>query len=139
MVYSYNIEKQSLGTDSIVVFTTDAIKTGCTVTHTEGTGIFTLTRPGYYYVTVTADLAATEAQTTDPVQLQLYNGTTALSAATAAELSTSDTDIVNLTINTIIKVEPSCCIVNNNVSLNVVNTGVEATAFNTTITITKIA
>lgn len=138
MVYSYNTNEQNLNTNSIIVFTTDEVMTGCTVTHTEGTGMFVLSKPGYYYVTVTGDFAAT-AEETDPISIQLYNGANTLTAATASELSTSDTDIVNLTINAIIKVEPSCCIVNNNVRLNVVNTGVAATAFNTTITITKIA
>ena len=139
MVYSYTSGKQTVNTDSVISFTNDSIKTGCTVTHTAGSGIFILTKPGYYYVTVTADATATADAVTDPIVLELYNGTTPLSAAIASELSESTTDVVNLTINAIIKVLPSCCMVNNDVTLNVVNTGVNAILNNITITITKIA
>lgn len=138
MVYSYNVTTQNLPVNGQAIFTVDQIKTGCTVTHTEGTPNFLLRRQGFYFVTVTANVAATTAGT-DPVTLTLYNGTTTLTAATASATSTADTDIVNLTINAIVEVEPSCCVVDNNVRLNVVNTGVAATVSNIAITITKIA
>ena len=56
-----------------------------------------------------------------------------------SELSTGTSDIVDLTINTIIKVCPSCCAIDNSAAISVVNTGIGAIYSNTTITITKIA
>lgn len=135
MVYSYNSTKQTLATNADVIYNNDVVKTGTTVTHTPGTSIFTLNRPGYYYVTVTASGAATAAGT-DPISLALFNGTVQLPGAVSTALSE---DTTSMTINTIIPVRPSCCMVDNTVELHVVNTGVEATYDNTTITITKIA
>ena len=138
MIYSYNTKEQTLAPNTEVVYSVDAIKTGSTVTHAAGTGTFVLNKPGYYYVTVTA-VGSASATTTDPITLTLYNGTTPIAGATASELSAEATDIVDLTINTIIPVRPSCCAVDNTVNLMVVNTGVEAIYTNTTITITKLS
>ena len=45
---------------------------------------------------------------------------------------------VNLAFSTIIKVPPSCCAIDNAVSLTLVNTGVAATYTNVNINITKL-
>ena len=138
MIYSYNTKEQTVAPDSELTYAVDAIKTGTTVTHAPGTGTFVLNKSGYYYITVTA-VGSASATGTDPLTLTLYNGTTPLPAAVASATSTATTDIVDLTINVIIPVRPSCCAVDNTVNLMVVNTGVEATYTNTTITITKLA
>lgn len=135
MIYSYNISKQSLAQGDAVVYAIDTVKTGTTVTHTPGTSLFTFNEAGYYYITATASGAAT-ATGTDPVSLALYNGSTEIVGATASAVS--DT-AVNLTINAIIPVRPSCCMIDNTVNLSVVNTGVETTYTNVTITIIKLS
>lgn len=138
MINSYNITEQELNTNDVVDFTVDNVKTGCTVIHTPGTGVFTLAKPGFYYVTLSA-VGAASAAGTDPITLALFNGATAIPGATSSATSTSATDVVNLTVNCIIPVRPSCCAINNTVYLSVVNTGVDATFSNATITITKIS
>jgi len=55
------------------VYNVDPVKTGCTVTHTPGTSVFTLNKSGYYYVIVTAS-GAPSATGTDPIEISLYNG-----------------------------------------------------------------
>ena len=138
MIYSYNDKEQTLAQNTPVVYSVDAIKTGTTVTHAAGTSTFVLNKPGYYYVTVTA-IGSASATSTDPIVLALYNGASQIAGAVASELSTETTDIVDLTINTIIPVRPSCCAVDNTVNLIVINTGVEAVYTNATITITKLS
>ena len=138
MIYSYNVSEQSVDANAALVYTIDAVKTGVTVIHSAGTSTFTLNKPGYYYVTVTASGAAS-SEGADPISLALYNGTDIIPGAAASATSTATTDIVNLTINTIIPVRPSCCAIDNTVNLIVMNTGVAATFTNTTITITKLA
>lgn len=136
MLYSYSDKDQALTTGSGVVFNNDAIKTGCTVSHAEGTSTFTLGKPGYYYVSLNATGAATTA---GDVTIELYNGANAIPGTMVSASSTGLSDVVNLTINAIIPVKPSCCMVNNNVSLVVMNTGEDATISNVSIAITKIA
>ena len=136
MIYSYTNTDQAVVTDGGLVYNVDEIKTGCTVAHTAGTSPFTLNRPGYYYVTVTAVAGAT---TTGDVQLTLYNKSTPVDGALATANSTGLDNVVDLTLNAIIKVLPSCCAIDNTAILTVVNTGVDATYSNTTISITKIA
>lgn len=138
MIYSYNTNTQAVAANEDIVYTIDAVKTGCTVTHAPGTSVFTLAKPGYYYVTVVVTGAATAAGT-DPMTIALYNGISPIAGATASVLSTDNTDINTLTINLIIPVRPSCCMIDNTVSLVVKNTGVDATYSNATISITKIA
>lgn len=138
MIYSYNTKEQSLAPNTELTYSVDAIKTGSTVTHAAGTGTFVLNKPGYYYVTVTA-VGSASATSTDPMTIALYNGTLPIAGAIASELSAEATDIVDLTINTIVPVRPSCCAVDNTVDLMVINTGVGATYTNTTITITKLS
>lgn len=138
MIYSYNLNEQTLASNAEVVYAVDAVATGVTATHTPGTSTFSLNRPGYYYVTVTATASATAAAT-DPISISLYNGPTQIAGAVASALSQDATDDVNLTINTIIPVRPSCCAIDNTVTLIVVNTGIEAVISNATITITKLA
>lgn len=138
MIYSYNSSEQTLASNAEVVYAVDVVETGVTATHTPGTSVFSLNKPGYYYITVTATASAT-ASATDPISISLYNGPTQIAGANASALSQDATDAVNLTINAIIPVRPSCCAIDNTVTLIVVNTGIEAVFDNTTITITKLA
>ena len=136
MINSYSDKDQTVAVDGGVVFNNDVIKTGCTVAHSEGTSVFTLIKPGYYYVSLNLTGAPSAA---GDVSFQLYNGINPIPGTVVTETSTGLDDVVNLTINTIIQVKPSCCMVNNNVSLVVTNIGAEATISNAAIAITKIA
>ena len=138
MIYSYNTTEQEIGVNEALVFDIDEVKTGTTVLHAPGTSIFTLVKPGYYYVTVTA-VGVASATGTDPIVLALYNGSNTIAGATSSVVSASTTDIVSLTINTIIPVRPSCCAIDNTVYLALKNIGVAANYTNVTITITKLS
>lgn len=134
MISSYNITAQDVAVNGLLTFSTDRILTGCTATRNGQT--FQLNKPGYYYVTFNADGAATTAAGDIVVALQ-SNGVAVPGAIATFTVAAAD-DAVNLAFSTIIKVPPSCCAVDNAVSLTLVNTGVAATYTNVNINITKL-
>lgn len=67
-----------------------------------------------------------------------FGGFGGAGALTTAASTTALTDIKSLSFSTIIQVKPSCCAVDNNVNLTLVNTGVPATFSNVNVVITKL-
>ena len=134
MISSYNITSQAVATDGLLTFTTDRILTGCTATRDGQT--FQLNKPGYYYVTFNAVAAATT--TVGELTVELYNNGVAVPGAEASYTTTTAGENATYAFSTIIRVPPSCCVVNNAAKLTVVNTGVEATYTNVNINITKL-
>ena len=134
MISSYNITSQAILTDGLLTFTTDRILTGCTATRDGAT--FQLNKPGYYYVTFNADAAATEAL--GVLSMELQNNGVAVPGAEASSTTTVAGNISNYAFSTIIRVLPSCAMVDNTAKLTVVNTGVDATYSNVNINITKL-
>jgi hypothetical protein len=134
MISSYNTTSQAVATNGLLTFTTDRILTGCTATRNDQT--FQLNKPGYYYVTFNAVAAATT--TVGELTVELYNNGVAVPGAEASYTTTTAGDNANYAFSTIIRVPPSCCVVNNTARLTVVNTGVDATYANVNINITKL-
>ena len=134
MISSYNTTSQAVATDGLLTFTTDRILTGCTATRNGQT--FQLNKPGYYYVTFNAVAAATD--TVGLLTMELYNNGVAVPGALASTTTTTAGAESDFAFSTIIRVPPSCCVVNNTAKLTVVNTGVDATYSNVNINITKL-
>lgn len=134
MLSSYNTTSQAIVSNGLLDFTTDRILTGCTATRDGQT--FQLNKPGYYYVTFNAVAAATT--TVGELTIELYNNGVAVPGAEASYTTTTAGENANYAFSTIIRVPPSCCIVNNTARLTVVNTGVDATYTNVNINITKL-
>ena len=134
MISSYNTTSQAIATNGLLDFTTDRILTGCTATRDGQT--FQLNKPGYYYVTFNAVAAATT--TVGELTVELYNNGVAVPGAEASYTTTTAGDNSNYAFSTIIRVLPSCCVVDNTARLTVVNTGVDATYSNVNINITKL-
>lgn len=137
MIYSYSNTPQDLTANENLVFTIDEIRTGCTVTHAAGTPTFVFNKPGYYFVTFNGVASATAAAT-DPIVVEMYNGTTAIPGALTSELSAAVNTPVSLAMSTIIQVRPNCPAIDNTVNLTVKNVGIEANYTNAAITITKL-
>lgn len=137
MIYSYSITPQTLTTNEDLVFTIDEVKTGCTVTHAEGTTTFSFNKPGFYYVTFNGVASATAAAT-EPIVVEMYNGATAIAGALTSELSAAVDTPVALSMSTIIQVRPNCPAIDNKVSLTIKNTGIEAEFTNAALVITKL-
>ena len=134
MINSYTITSQPVAVDDTLNFNVTRILTGCTVKHVDGAPSFTLTKPGYYYVTFNADVLGTAA---GDVTAELINGTVAVPGATATTtIAVGET--ANIAFSTIIRVLPSCAAIDNTTTLTILNTGVAVTYTNANINITKL-
>ena len=136
MISSYNTTSQTVAAEEAVKFVTDRILTGCTATRGADGVTFTLAKTGYYYISFNAVAAATE--TVGDITIALYNNGVAVPGAEATYTATTAGNNSNLSFTTIIKVPPSCCVIDSSAKLTVVNTGVEATYSNVNINITKL-
>ena len=134
MISSYSIISQAVAADGTLNFDTTRVLTGCTVKHADGTPTFTLTKPGYYFVTFDGVISGTTAGT---VIVELLNGADAIPAALASTtIAVGDEATLNFT--TIVRVLPSCPSIDNTTKLSVANTGVATTFTNANINITKL-
>lgn len=134
MINSYTSTSQTVLTNALINFNINAVKTGCTVTHAEGTPTFSLNRPGLYYVAFNADALPTAA---GDLVAQLRSNNELVPGAIATTTGTT-TSTESLSFSRIIQVKPSCCSIDNSVNLTVINSGVGATYSNANIVITKL-
>jgi hypothetical protein len=134
MISTYSSISQAVAVDGTLNFDTTRVLTGCTVKHADGTPTFTLTRPGYYFVTfdgvVTSDAAGT-------VTVELLNGADPVPGAIASTALAAD-GIATLNFSTIVRVLPSCPAIDNTTKLSVLNSGIGATFTSANINITKL-
>jgi hypothetical protein len=134
MINSYTVTNQIVATDDTLNFNVTKVLTGCTVKHAGGSPSFTLTKPGYYYVTFNADVLGTAA---GDVTAELINGSVAVPGATATTtIAVGDT--ASIAFATIVRVLPSCAAIDNTTTLTVLNSGVGVTYTNANINITKL-
>lgn len=135
MINSYTSTSQTILTNALINFNINAVKTGCTVTHAEGTPTFSLNRPGLYYVAFNADALPTAA---GDLVAQLRSNNELVPGAIATTTTGTTTSTENLFFSRVIQVKPSCCSIDNSVKLTVINSGVGATYSNANIVITKL-
>ena len=135
MISAYSLTDQLVAVDGLLDFDTNRIATGCTVKHVDGTPAFTLTKPGYYYITFNATITDTAAGI---VTVELLNGGIAVPGAEASATVAAVTDEHSVAFATIIKVLPSCCAIDNTTTLTIANTGVAAIYSVANINITKL-
>lgn len=134
MINSYTITSQSVLTNEALAFDATRVKTGCTVTHTDGSKSFSLTKPGFYFITFNGDVSVATA---GGVELQLLENGTAVEGASASVTAAINTTYP-LSFSTIIQVRPSCRAYDNNSVITVANTGVDATYTNANLVVTKL-
>ena len=135
MISSYNSTIQTVDVGAAYVFDTNRIVTGCTVGHVPGTTTFTLTKPGYYYVTFNTTFT-TEA--TGNVTVELRNGGIAVPGATGTETIVTAGDETSIAFATIVKVLPSCCAIDNTATLTFVVDGIAIDVTTAAVQITKL-
>ena len=138
MLSTYNITSQTVAVNGSLIFSNNQYQTGCSTLHTPGSTTIEIRDPGTYFLMFNGTAAATAAAT-EPITVQLFNGTTAIPGAVASELSATDTDIVNLAFGTIIQIRPSCPSISNVGYLNIQNIGVEANFTNANLSLIKIS
>lgn len=135
MISSYNSTTQTVAVDAAYVFDTNRIVTGCTVGHVPGSATFTLTKPGYYYVTFNTTFTTEEAGI---ATVELQNGGVAIPGASGSETITTVGDVKSIAFSTIVRVLPSCPALDNTTTLTIVATGIDLTASIANINITKL-
>ena len=135
MISAYNSTNQTVEVGAAYVFDTNRIVTGCTVGHVPDTTTFTLTKPGYYYVTFNTTFT-TEA--TGDVTIELRNGGTVVPGANGTETITTVGDAKSISFASIVKVLPSCCAIDNTATLTFVVDGVAIDASTAAVQITKL-
>ena len=134
MISTYSSISQTIAADGTLNFDTTRVLTGCTVKHADGTPTFTLTRPGYYFITFDGIVTSATAGT---VTVELLNGADPVPGAIASTALVAD-GIATLNFSTIVRVLPSCPAIDNTTKLSVLNSGIEATFTSTNINITKL-
>ena len=121
-----SLAEQTLTSGSNISFDTNRVATSCTAQHTAGSPSIVLNRPGYYFIGFSATATASNVTETTPITVQLYNEDDLIQGATASSLSAADTDTVNLAFSTIVRIRPSCCMIDNTGILTFKSTGADA-------------
>ena len=134
MISSYGNNSKTIASEGAVTFDVNRIVTGCTITHAEGTPSFKLNKPGYYFVIFNGDVTGA----TGDVVIQLTSNGVAIPGSEATTTLGANTDTANISFSSIIKVLPSCAVIDNLQTLVFVNAGVEATFTNVNVIITKL-
>lgn len=125
----------AIASNTPITFLTNKYKSGCCVQHVDGSSSITLNAAGLYKVSFNGIFTA-PSTTATTISIQLYNNTILIPEALAVATSTSTTDYVNLAFTTLIKVNPSCCAVDNTNSLTFVNTNA-AVLYNANVIVSK--
>ena len=124
---------QTVAENGFVNFSTNNILAGRSITHTAGGNAVNLRR-GLYLVTLNADLTPTAA---GDIGLRLVrNGTAVAGAEATVTAATGDT--YNVGFSALLTVLPSCCVVNNNATLQVQATAA-GTLSNVSLSVAKLA
>ena len=135
MIGVFNSTAQTVDTGEAFVFDTNRIVTGCTVSHTPGAAVITLNKPGYYYVTFNTTFTTTEI---GDATVELQNGGVLVPGAIGTETISTAGDSKSISFTTIVKVSPSCCMIDNTAKLTFVATGIALDATTAAVNITKI-
>ena len=133
---TYTNTDQTIITDSPIVFNTNRVRAGRSITHLPGSSSISLNCPGIYEVHFNGDAA--ESGTAGDITVQLFVNGVLQPGAEATEDSTATTDIVNMAFTTLVCVTPSICECGNSVSLTFVDTGVGAVFSNVEVVVEKI-
>lgn len=112
MVNAVNVPLQAVAVNAPVLFASNRIITGCTTRHEQGSGRFTLTKPGIYRVTFSGTLTADADGT---AILNINQDGEAIAGAQIQQ--TVGTTPVSNSVSTLVRVY--CC----NSSVSVTNAG----------------
>lgn len=101
--------------DGVLNFETNTILTGCSITHIAGSNTVKLGKRGLYLVSVGVDLSPTAA---GDIAIQLLNNGVAVPGALATVTGAAG-DTYNLAFTALVRVLPSCCVIDNTSNLQV--------------------
>lgn len=128
---------QTVGAGESLVFDINDINTNYTVTHAAGTSIFTLKKPGKYYISFSGTFVPSSSEG-GLVTISLNRNNVAIPGAAASCSATSTTDVKSLSFSKIVQVKPSCCSVDNTTNLSLSNSGTGAIFTNANVSIWRL-
>ena len=137
-VQTYNNSSQTLTTGSNLTFSNNSVDTGCSIRHVAGGTAITLKNPGLYLVGFDA-IASASSTLSANISVQLYANGIAFPDAFSTASSDSSTNFINLSFFKLVKVNPSCCAVDNTTQLTFVNTGASAIFTHVNAVVVKLA
>lgn len=134
MLEYYNTAEQALTANTAIEFPNKVARTNCVVAVTNGT-TFTISKPGYYRIKYDGIV---EASAAGEIEVQLYINGTAVPYVYTAMTAAAASDVVPLSLETILRVPCSCAAVDNTKNITIVNTGLAATSTNAKIIIERV-
>ena len=102
MINSTNVPSQIVQSGQNVVFNSNPIKTNCSVKHSDGSGLFSIRKPGLYNIFFQANAIATVAA--QDVQLALEISGEAIGSALAHDTLTAVDDYRSISIMTVVRI-----------------------------------
>ena len=134
LLNTYTNTTQAVVADGLLRFDNINIDTGCSIDFTAGSNSVTLDKPGAYLVLadVTFNTDAAGVAT-----IQINKNGNAINGATASTTTVIGNNY-SMDASTIVKVLPSCAVVDNTAVITVANTGIAATYTNVNIIVIKL-
>lgn len=147
-LYSSSATGVSTPVDSNIVFNNKAIQTGCTAVANTPTNTVTLNKSGLYMVEfngIISGVAAAEVEAAviptvaNFVGVQMFNNGIAVPEALTGATSSADTDVNAVSFQTLVRVRPGCCSVDNTARLTFKVVGNNANVYFANVVVTKLA
>lgn len=149
-LYSSSETGVSTPVDSNIVFDNKAIQTGCTAVANTPTNTVTLNKSGLYMVEfngIISGIAAAEAEVeaaviptvANFVGVQMFNNGIAVPEALTGATSAAATDVNAVSFQTLVRVRPGCCSVDNTARLTFKVVGNNANVYFANVVVTKLA
>ena len=146
-LYLSSAKGVSTPVDSNIVFDNKSIQTGCTAVANTPTNTITLNKSGLYMVEfngIISGIAAAEAEAAviptvaDFVGVQMFNNGIAVPEALTGATSAA-TDVNAISFQTLVRVRPGCCSVDNTARLTFKVVGNNANVYFANVVVTKLA
>ena len=149
-LYSSSATRVSTPVDSNIVFNNKTLQTGCTAVANTPTNTITLNKSGLYMVEfngIISGIAAAEAEAeaaviptvANFVGVQMFNNGNAVPEAVTGATSAADTDVNAVSFQTLVRVRPGCCSVDNTARLTFKVVGNNANVYFANVVVTKLA
>ena len=147
-LYSSSATGVSTPVDSNIVFNNKTLQTGCTAVANTPTNTITLNKSGLYMVEfngIISGIAAAEAEASviptvaNFVGVQMFNNGNAVPEAVTGATSAADTDVNAVSFQTLVRVRPGCCSVDNTARLTFKVVGNNANVYFANVVVTKLA
>lgn len=122
---TYTTIAQTISAGGEVAFNINKVHTGTAIQHTASSTTITISKAGVYFVSLDLDV---EPNATGSVTVQINNNDVVIPDAITTFAGTAD-DATHIHLDTLVRVMPSCCAVDNTVNLTA-NVSVGSTVTN---------